>query len=70
MPFPTDRRDHRLTRHQRQSRDPVGAAVLLRLGPRGLMLALAPGAAALFATAAWLWRSSSPPSLSKELSNG
>ena len=49
---------------------PVLSAVLLRLGPRGLMLALATGAAALFATAAWLWRSSSPPSLPKELSNG
>ena len=49
---------------------PVMSAVLLRLGPRGLMLALATGAAALFATAAWLWRSSAPPSLSKELSNG
>ena len=49
---------------------PVLSAVLLRLGSRGLMLALATGAAALFATAAWLWRSSSRPSLSKELSNG
>jgi len=49
---------------------PVMSAVLLRLGPRGLMLALATGAAALFATAAWLWRAGAAPSLSKELSNG
>lgn len=49
---------------------PVLSAVLLRLGSRGLMLALATGAAGLFATAAWLWHSSSRPSLSKELSNG
>jgi MFS family permease len=49
---------------------PVVSAVLLRLGPRGLMLALATGAAALFATAAWLWRAGGAPSLSKELSNG
>ena len=49
---------------------PVLSAVLLRLGSRGLMLALATGAAGLFATAAWLWHSSSRPSFSKELSNG
>jgi predicted MFS family arabinose efflux permease len=49
---------------------PVLSAVLLRLGSRGLMLALAIGAASLFATAAWLWRSSSRPSVSKEFSNG
>jgi len=49
---------------------PVVSAVLLRLGPRGLMLALATGAAVLFATTPWLWRSSASPSLAKELSNG
>jgi len=49
---------------------PVVSSLLLRLGPRGLMLALATGAAALFATAPWLWRASSPSSLCKELSNG
>ena len=49
---------------------PVLSAVLLRLGSRGLMLALAIGAASLFATAAWLWRSSSRPSVPKEFSNG
>jgi len=49
---------------------PVVSALLLRLGPRGLMLALATGAAALFATTPWLWRASSSPSLVKEISNG
>jgi hypothetical protein len=38
---------------------PVVSALLLRLGPQGLALALATGASALFATAAWLWRSTS-----------
>jgi predicted MFS family arabinose efflux permease len=49
---------------------PVVSSLLLRLGPQGLALALAAGAFALFATSAWLWRASSPPSISKELSNG
>jgi len=49
---------------------PVLSALLLRLGAHGLMLSLAAGAAALFATAAWLWRASSRSSLSVELSNG
>jgi hypothetical protein len=42
----------------------------LRLGPSGLMLALATGAAALFGTVPWLWRTGLSPSFSEELSNG
>jgi predicted MFS family arabinose efflux permease len=49
---------------------PVVAAILLRLGPEGLAFALATGASALFATSAWLWRSSRPEFTSKELLNG
>jgi MFS family permease len=49
---------------------PVVSALLLRLGPSGLMLALATGAAALFGTVPWLWRTGSSPSFSEELSNG
>jgi MFS family permease len=49
---------------------PVVSAVLLRLGAGGLMLALATGTAALFATVPWLWRASSSRSLLEELSNG
>jgi hypothetical protein len=39
------------------------SALLLRVGPQGLAIALAAGAAALFATGAWLWRKASeqPP---------
>ena len=42
---------------------PVVSALLLRVGPQGLAIALAAGAAALFATGAWLWRTASeqPP---------
>ncbi len=42
---------------------PVASALLLRVGPQGLAIALAAGAAALFATGAWLWRTASeqPP---------
>ena len=49
---------------------PVVAAILLRFGPDGLTLALGTGAAALFATSAWLWRSSRPVLVVKELLNG
>ena len=49
---------------------PVASALLLGLGPMGMPLALATGALALFATSAWLWRSSSPPPLRKELTHG
>jgi len=49
---------------------PVVSALLLRLGAGGLLLALATGAAALFATVPWLWRAGSSPSLSEKLSNG
>jgi len=49
---------------------PVVSAVLVRLGPNGLALALASGAAALLATSAWLWHASWQPPFSKELSNG
>jgi hypothetical protein len=49
---------------------PVVSAILLRLGAGGLMLALATGTAALFATVPWLWRASSSRSLLEELSNG
>jgi hypothetical protein len=49
---------------------PVVSALLLRLGPTGMSLALATGAFALFATSAWLWRSSSPSPLRKELTHG
>ena len=49
---------------------PVVSALLLRLGPSGLMLALATGAAALFGTVPWLWRTGLSPSFSEELSNG
>jgi hypothetical protein len=38
---------------------PVVSALLLRVGPQGLALALAAGAAALFATGVWLWRTAS-----------
>lgn len=38
---------------------PVASALLLRVGPQGLAIALAAGAASLFATGAWLWRMSS-----------
>lgn len=42
---------------------PIVSALLLRAGPQGLAIALAAGAAALFATGAWLWRTASeqPP---------
>lgn len=42
---------------------PVASALLLRSGPQGLAITLAAGAAALFATGAWLWRTASeqPP---------
>ena len=49
---------------------PVVSALLLRLGPMGMSLALATGAFALFATSAWLWRSGSPSPLRKELTHG
>jgi len=49
---------------------PVVSAVLVRLGPNGLALSLASGAAALLATSAWLWRASWQPPFSEELSNG
>ena len=49
---------------------PVVSALLLRLGAGGLLLALAIGAASLFATVPWLWRASSSPSLLEELPNG
>ncbi|HEX2542925.1 MAG TPA: YbfB/YjiJ family MFS transporter [Caldimonas sp.] len=45
---------------------PVVSSFLLQLGPEGLALALASGACALFATAAWLWRSGRPRAHSKE----
>lgn len=46
---------------------PMVATLLLRASSQGLALALATGAAALFATAAWLWQSTSRPTLSQEL---
>ena len=49
---------------------PVVSALLLRLGPMGMSLALATGGFALFATWAWLWRSGSPSPLRKELTHG
>ena len=49
---------------------PVVSAVLVRLGPNGLALALASGAAALLATSACLCHASWQPPFSKELSNG
>ena len=38
---------------------PVVSATLLHVGPQGLALALGMGAASLFATGAWLWRTAS-----------
>jgi predicted MFS family arabinose efflux permease len=46
---------------------PMVATLLLRASSQGLALALATGAAALFATGAWLWHSTSRPTLSQEL---
>ncbi len=42
---------------------PIVSTLLLRLGPQGLAMALSAGAAALFVTGAWLWRTASeqPP---------
>ncbi|MES2960370.1 MAG: YbfB/YjiJ family MFS transporter, partial [Pseudomonadota bacterium] len=42
---------------------PIVSTLLLHVGPHGLAIALAAGAAALFATGAWLWRTASeqPP---------
>lgn len=39
---------------------PVVSALLLRVGPQGLSLALLAGAAALFTSGAWLWRTALP----------
>jgi predicted MFS family arabinose efflux permease len=49
---------------------PMVSALLLRASSQGLALALATGAAALFATAAWLWRSNPRTILSQELPHG
>lgn len=46
---------------------PMVATLLLRASSQGLALALGTGAAALFATGAWLWQSTSRPTLSQEL---
>jgi MFS family permease len=46
---------------------PMVATLLLRASSQGLALALATGAAALFVTGAWLWQSTSRPTLSQEL---
>jgi hypothetical protein len=48
----------------------VVSALLLRVGPQGLSLALAAGAVALFATGAWLWRTASQQPLSQRISHG
>ena len=49
---------------------PVVSALLLRVGPQGLALALAVGAVALFATGAWLWRTASQQPLPEMIPHG
>lgn len=49
---------------------PVVSALLLRIGPQGLALALAMGAFALFATGAWLWRIASKQQLPEMIPHG
>ena len=49
---------------------PVASALLLRTGPNGLALALGAGAATLFASGAWLWRSASHRTLPEMIPHG
>jgi predicted MFS family arabinose efflux permease len=49
---------------------PAVSSLLLRASPQGLELALLTGAAALFVTGAWLWRSNAQSTLCKELPDG
>jgi predicted MFS family arabinose efflux permease len=49
---------------------PVVSAILLRVYPQGLALALGMGAASLFATGAWLWRKASQQPLPEMIRNG
>jgi MFS family permease len=49
---------------------PVVSATLLHIGPQGLALALGIGAASLFATGAWLWRTASQQPLPEMIHHG
>ena len=49
---------------------PVVSATLLHIGPQGLALALGMGAASLFATGAWLWRTASQQGLPEMIHHG
>lgn len=49
---------------------PVVSATLLHIGPQGLALALGMGAASLFATGAWLWRTASQQPLPEMIHHG
>jgi len=49
---------------------PVVSATLLRVGPQGLAIALGMGAASLFATGTWLWRTASQQPLPEMIHHG